>query len=60
MNPYEANLTNTTARVGAWLRGLLRRYRKPILVAAAATATLVVCVSATQAPAHPPIKIADR
>ncbi len=50
MNPYEPNLRNTTARLSAWIRGLLRTYRKPLLVILAATATMAVGVSASQAP----------
>lgn len=54
MNPYEANLSNTAARVHAWVRGMLRRYRQPLLALAAASAVTVVAVSATRAPAQLP------
>ena len=57
MNPYEATLPNVMARVRAWVRGLLRLYRKPLLLIGAATATLAIGVSATQAPAMPPAAI---
>jgi hypothetical protein len=33
MNPYEVTLPNVLARVAAWLRGLLRLYRRPLLIA---------------------------
>jgi hypothetical protein len=52
MNPYEATLGNVLARVGAWVRGCLHRYRKPLLVMVAATATLAVGVSAANPPTH--------
>lgn len=62
MNPYEATLPNVMARVGAWVRGLLRRYRKLLLVIGAATATLAIGLNATQAPAmsRAPIETASR
>jgi hypothetical protein len=50
MNPYDANFSNTVARLGAWNRGMLRRYRRPLWAIAAATATMAIGVSA----AHPP------
>lgn len=50
MNPYEATLGNVTARVGAWVRGIVRRYRRPLLLAIAAAATVAVGVSASQTP----------
>jgi hypothetical protein len=52
MNPYEATFGNVMSRVGAWVRGCLHRYRKPLLVMVAATATLAVGVSAGNPPAH--------
>ncbi len=64
MNPYEANMRNVSARLGAWVRGMLRIYRKPLLVIIAATATMAVGVSATDAPKAPmqpaPVDIAGR
>lgn len=51
MNPYEANFTNTVSRLGAWCRGMLRRYRRPLLAIGAATATMAIGVSAAHAPA---------
>lgn len=50
-DPYRANLSNTSSRVAAWLRGMGRRYRRPILLLAAASATFAVGVAAGQAPA---------
>ena len=50
MNPYEANFSNTVARLGAWGRGMLRLYRRQLLAIAAATATMAIGVSAAQAP----------
>jgi hypothetical protein len=52
MNPYEATFGNVMARVGAWVRGCLHRYRKPLLLMVAATATLAVGVSAGSPPAN--------
>ena len=51
MNPYEANFSNTAARLAAWGRGMLRRYRRPLLAIAAASATMAIGVSAANAPA---------
>lgn len=59
MNPYEANFSNTMARVGAWNRGMLRRYRRPLWALAAATVTMAVSISAAQAPPAP-VVIATR
>jgi len=50
MNPYEANISNTVARLGAWGRGMLRRYRRPLWAIFAATATIAIGVNAAQAP----------
>lgn len=50
MNPYEATFPNVMARVAAWLRGLARRYRRPLLLTVAATATLAVGLGAARAP----------
>jgi hypothetical protein len=46
MNPYEANLRNVSARLGAWTRGMLRLYRKPLIVLLVASVTTAVGVSA--------------
>jgi len=46
MNPYEANLRNVSARMGAWARGMLRLYRKPLIVLLLASVTTAVGVSA--------------
>ncbi|MFZ4688793.1 MAG: hypothetical protein ACOYLS_06125 [Polymorphobacter sp.] len=59
MNPYEPTLPNVIARVTAWCRGLLRRYRRPLLVIVAATATVAVGVSAAIAPPAP-VLVAQR
>ncbi|MBB6229511.1 hypothetical protein FHS79_003714 [Polymorphobacter multimanifer] len=48
MNPYEANVWNVSSRLGAWLRGLLRLYRRPLLVLLCASVTTAVGVSAGQ------------
>lgn len=53
MNPYDATLMNLASRVSAWVRGVLHRYRKPLIVVIAATATLAVGVSAAKAPDAP-------
>ena len=50
MNSYEPSLANLLARLNAWARGLVWRYRRPLLLTAAAAATLAVGVSAGQAP----------
>ena len=61
MNPYEPNLANLLARLNAWARGLVWRYRRPLLLTAAAAATLAVGVNAAQAPdLQPPAQIASR
>jgi hypothetical protein len=58
MNPYEANFSNTLARIGAWNRGMLRRYRRPLWVVAAAMATMAIGVSAANAPPTPMVAAA--
>lgn len=60
MNPYEANFSNTVARLGAWGRGMLRRYRRPLWAIVAATATMAIGVSAAHPPTSPPAAIASR
>ena len=54
MNPYDATFSNVTARLGAWMRGMVRLYRQPLIALAAAGAVMAVGVSATRAPAQPP------
>ena len=49
-NHYDPNLSNLLARVNTWLRGLVWRYRRPLLITAAAAATLAVGAGAAQAP----------
>ncbi len=51
MNPYEANLTNVSARILAWVRGMARQYRRPLLALIAASVTLAVGVNAGPSPA---------
>lgn len=51
MNPYEANFGNLSSRSLVWLRGMLRLYRKPLLVLIAASATLAIGAGAGDAPA---------
>lgn len=58
MNPYEENLSNTTARLAAWVRGMARRYRQPLLALVAAGAVMAIGVGATRAPAQPPHALA--
>lgn len=58
MNRYEATLPNVLARIGAWMRGILRLYRRPLLVVGTATATLALAVSAGQAPEPAPVALA--
>lgn len=48
MNPYDPNLANLLDRLNVWMRGLLWRYRRPLLVTAAAAAVLGVGVNAVQ------------
>jgi hypothetical protein len=60
MNPYEPNLANMLARLNVWARGLVWRYRRPLLVAAAAAATFAVGVDAAQAPHKLPAARTDR
>lgn len=48
MNPYEANVRNVSARLGAWARGMLRLYRKPLMLLLLASVTTAVGVSAAQ------------
>lgn len=58
MNPYEATLTNVMARVNAWVRGVLRRYRKPLAVMILVIVAIAASINAGQAPAstdRPPI-----
>lgn len=54
MNPYDPNLMNTAARLGAWVRGMGRLYRQPLLALAAAGTVMAIGVSATRAPAQAP------
>jgi anti-sigma factor RsiW len=60
MNPYEMTFANTLSRVRAWLRGLARQYRRPLLVVLAATGMLAAGVSAGQAPNAPGQVIASK
>ena len=46
MNPYEPNLANLLTRINAQVRGLLWHYRRPLLITAAAAASIAVGVNA--------------
>lgn len=54
MNPYEATLPNVLARVVAWLRGLLRLYRRPLLIAVMTGAVAAVALGTSLGPAASP------
>ncbi|WP_439534197.1 hypothetical protein [Polymorphobacter sp.] len=58
MNPYDATMRNAAARIGVWLYGMARLYRRPLMIMALASATMVASVSATshQAPVAPDIQ----
>jgi hypothetical protein len=58
MNPYDANLSNVSSRLLAWVRGLTRQYRRPLLILLAATATFAVGVNAGPTPA--PVTVTAR
>ncbi len=59
MNPYEMTFANTLSRIAAWIRGVLRQYRRPLLLLLAASGMLAVGVSAGQAPADSQIRVID-
>jgi hypothetical protein len=54
MNPYEATLPNLFARVAAWLRGLLRLYRRPLLLALTAGGIAALALGTSLGPAASP------
>jgi hypothetical protein len=54
MNPYEATLPNVLARLFAWLRGLLRLYRRPLLVAAMTGLLTALAIGTSLGPAATP------
>jgi hypothetical protein len=54
MNPYEATLPNLLARVAAWLRGLLRLYRRPLFVAVMAGIVTALALGTSLGPAASP------
>ena len=60
MDPYEPTLVNLLQRLGALVRGLFWYYRRPLLVTAAAAATLAVGVNAAQAPDRPAAPVIAR
>jgi hypothetical protein len=60
MNPYEVTVGNLSARSLAWLRGILRLYKKPLLILVAASATLAIGAGAGDAPAARPAQVASR
>jgi hypothetical protein len=53
MNPYDATVKNVAARLGVWVFGMVRLYRRPLVILALASATMVATVHAgqTEAPA---------
>jgi len=55
MNPYEASVRNVTARLGVWIFGMLRLYRRPLVFLAVASLTMVAGVNANQPQAPAPI-----
>lgn len=54
MNPYEATLPNVLSRVRAWLRGLLRLYRRPLLIAALTGIVATLAFGASLGPVASP------
>jgi hypothetical protein len=54
MNPYEATLPNVLARVATWLRGLLRLYRRPLLIALMTGAAAALALGTSLGPAASP------
>ncbi len=51
-NPYAPTLGNTLARLGVWVRGVVRMHRRALLLTLAAGATLAVGVNASEAPVN--------
>jgi hypothetical protein len=51
MNPYDATVRNVAARLGVWVYGMVRLYRRPLVILALASATMVAAVDARQAKA---------
>ncbi|MFZ4111435.1 MAG: hypothetical protein ACOYKQ_13315 [Polymorphobacter sp.] len=61
MNPYDPNMANLLIRLKAWVHGLFRRYRRPLLAVAVVAAALGIGVSTDQtAPPEPTGRIASR
>ena len=61
MNPYDPNMANLLIRLKAWVRGLFRRYRRPLLAVVVVAAALGIGVSIDQtAPPEPTGRIASR
>ena len=61
MNPYDPNMANLLIRLKAWVRGLFRRYRRPLLAVVVVAAALGIGVSTDQtAPPEPTGRIASR
>jgi hypothetical protein len=50
-NPYEATLANVIFRVHAWVRGLVRHYRRPLMLAIIASVTFAIGINAGHATA---------
>jgi hypothetical protein len=51
MNPYDATVKNIAARLRVWVFGMVRLYRRPLVILALASATMVATVQARQAEA---------
>ena len=51
MNPYEATLPNIASRIRAWVRGLLRLYRRPLMLVIGAALLVAFGASGAFAPA---------
>jgi hypothetical protein len=54
MNPYEATLPNIASRISAWVRGLLRLYRRPLLIVAGTAMLIAAGFGAAFVPALSP------
>lgn len=59
MNPYEANLRNVSARLGAWARGMVRLYRKPLIVLLLGGLTTAAGLGASQRGDAAPLEMAN-
>jgi hypothetical protein len=59
MNPYDANFRNVSARLGAWALGMVRLYRRPLIVILLASVTTAVGVNASQEESAAAIVLAE-